>query len=62
MGFTPCYTLLPLQGYVACSQTPVWEHHCRETGFLIHDTPKPILHDVQYKVWERVVDRYFSKS
>jgi hypothetical protein len=20
----------------ACSQTPVWEHHCRETEFLVH--------------------------
>ncbi|MDQ1272452.1 MAG: hypothetical protein QG591_1082 [Planctomycetota bacterium] len=34
----------------ACSQTPVWEHHCRETEFLVHYIPKQEFGSEQLKV------------
>lgn len=50
------------QTSTACSQIPVCEHHCKEAEFLVHYTPKLILHFVQYKDWKRAVERYFFKK
>ena len=33
----------------ACSQTPVWEHNCRETEFPVHYTPKQEFGSEQLK-------------